>query len=109
VPGRVDGDRSRHAGHQVVESGLHEPLHLDGFVPGQPPGRSDGDLGDVDEPAVAVALLGTTPLEVQEPHVDVELCLGIRLDPEQESKLAYWYAVAQSEVTNLNYELAGVA
>ena len=34
---------------------------------------------------------------------------SLRLDPEQESKLAYWYAVAQSEVTNLNYELAGVA
>ena len=32
-----------------------------------------------------------------------------RLDPEQESKLAYWYAVAQNEVANMNYELAGVA
>jgi hypothetical protein len=35
-----------------------------------------------------------------------------RLDPEQESKLAYWYAVAQSEVANLHlqsHELAGVA
>ncbi|HZP16679.1 MAG TPA: hypothetical protein VFB00_01845 [Terriglobales bacterium] len=30
-----------------------------------------------------------------------------RLDPEQESKLAYWYAVAQSELASL--ELAGVA
>jgi hypothetical protein len=30
-----------------------------------------------------------------------------RLDPEQESKLAYWYAVAQSELAT--YELAGVA
>jgi len=34
---------------------------------------------------------------------------SFRLDPEQESKLAYWYAVAQSEVANMNYELAGVA
>ena len=34
---------------------------------------------------------------------------SFHLDPEQESKLAYWYAVAQSEATNLNYELAGVA
>lgn len=37
---------------------------------------------------------------------------SFRLDPEQESKLAYWYAVAQSELANLNtsnYELAGVA
>ncbi len=35
-----------------------------------------------------------------------------RLDPEQESKLSYWYAVAQSEVSNLhfqNLDLAGVA
>jgi hypothetical protein len=32
-----------------------------------------------------------------------------RLDPEQESKLAYWYTVAQAELTHLNYELAGVA
>lgn len=30
-----------------------------------------------------------------------------RLDQEQESKLAYWYAVAQSELTTLT--LAGVA
>ena len=34
---------------------------------------------------------------------------SFRLDPEQESKLAYWYSIAQSEVANLNYELAGVA
>ena len=37
---------------------------------------------------------------------------SFRLEPEQESKLAYWYAVAQSELSNLhqqNYELAGVA
>ena len=34
---------------------------------------------------------------------------SFHLDPEQESKLAYWYAVAQSEVANMNYELAGVA
>lgn len=34
---------------------------------------------------------------------------SLRLDPEQESKLAYWYAVAQNEIANLNYELAGVA
>jgi hypothetical protein len=34
---------------------------------------------------------------------------NFRLDPEQESKLAYWYTIAQSEVANLNYELAGVA
>jgi hypothetical protein len=34
---------------------------------------------------------------------------SFRLDPEQESKLAYWYTVAQSEVANMNYELAGVA
>lgn len=33
-----------------------------------------------------------------------------RLDPEQESKLEYWYAVAQNELANLGtYELAGVA
>ena len=35
-----------------------------------------------------------------------------RLDLEQESKLAYWYAVAQSELANLdaaNCQLAGVA
>lgn len=30
-----------------------------------------------------------------------------RLDQEQESKLAYWYAIAQSELATLN--LAGVA
>jgi len=37
---------------------------------------------------------------------------SFRLDPEQESKLSYWYAVAQSEVANLhlqNFDLAGVA
>ena len=34
----------------------------------------------------------------------------LRLDPEQESKLEYWYAVAQNELANLGtYELAGVA
>ena len=32
-----------------------------------------------------------------------------RLDPEQESKLAYWYAVAQNELSSLNFELSGVA
>ena len=33
-----------------------------------------------------------------------------RLDAEQESKLAYWYAVAENELANLGaYELAGVA
>jgi len=33
-----------------------------------------------------------------------------RLDAEQESKLAYWYTVAQNELANLGtYELAGVA
>ncbi len=34
---------------------------------------------------------------------------SLRLDPEQESKLAYWYTVAQNEIANLNLELAGVA
>jgi len=37
---------------------------------------------------------------------------SFRIDQEQESKLAYWYAVAQSELANLhlqNHELAGVA
>lgn len=35
---------------------------------------------------------------------------SLRLDPEQESKLAYWYTVAQSEIANLGTcELAGVA
>ncbi len=35
---------------------------------------------------------------------------SLRLDPEQESKLAYWYTVAQSELANLGTcELAGVA
>ena len=35
---------------------------------------------------------------------------SFRLDPEQESKLEYWYAVAQNELANLGtYELAGVA
>jgi len=34
---------------------------------------------------------------------------SLRLDPEPESKLAYWYTVAQNEVANLNFELAGVA
>ncbi len=34
---------------------------------------------------------------------------SLRLDPEQESKLAYWYAVAQNEIANLTCELAGVA
>jgi hypothetical protein len=35
---------------------------------------------------------------------------SFRLDPEQESKLAYWYTVAQSEIANLGAcELAGVA
>ena len=34
---------------------------------------------------------------------------SFRFDPEQESKLSYWYAVAQSEVANLSHEFAGVA
>ena len=37
---------------------------------------------------------------------------SFRLDPEQESKLAYWYAIAQSEVARLDgmsHQLAGVA
>jgi hypothetical protein len=35
---------------------------------------------------------------------------SFRLDPEQESKLEYWYTVAQNELANLGtYELAGVA
>jgi len=34
---------------------------------------------------------------------------SLRLDPEQESKLAYWYAVAKSEIANLGCDLAGVA
>lgn len=36
---------------------------------------------------------------------------SFRLEPEQESKLAYWYAIAQSELANINmtYQLAGVA
>jgi len=37
---------------------------------------------------------------------------SFRLDPEQESKLSYWYAVAQSELASLdahNLNLAGVA
>jgi hypothetical protein len=34
---------------------------------------------------------------------------SFRLDPEQESKLAHWYAAAQTELANLKYELAGVA
>ena len=35
---------------------------------------------------------------------------SLRLDPEQETKLAYWYTVAQSEIANLGTcELAGVA
>jgi hypothetical protein len=37
---------------------------------------------------------------------------SLRLDPEQESKLSYWYAVAQSELAGLdthNLDLAGVA
>jgi hypothetical protein len=34
---------------------------------------------------------------------------SLRLDPEQESKLAYWYAVAQNEIANLSCGLAGVA
>jgi hypothetical protein len=34
---------------------------------------------------------------------------SFRLDPEQESKLAYWYAVAQNEIANLSHDLAGVA
>ena len=37
---------------------------------------------------------------------------SFRLDPEQESKLSYWYAVAQNELVNLhlqNHDLAGVA
>jgi hypothetical protein len=34
---------------------------------------------------------------------------SFRLDQDQELKLAYWYAVAQSELTNQNYALAGVA
>ncbi len=34
----------------------------------------------------------------------------LRLDAEQESKLAYWYTVAENEIANLGaYELAGVA
>ena len=41
-------------------------------------------------------------------RAETSLCL----DPEQESKLSYWYAVAQSELASLdtyNLELAGVA
>jgi hypothetical protein len=38
-------------------------------------------------------------------RAETNLCL----DPERESKLAYWYAVAQNEMANSNYELAGVA
>ena len=36
---------------------------------------------------------------------------SLRLDPEQASKLAYWYHVAQSELADLEVscELAGVA
>ena len=35
---------------------------------------------------------------------------SFRLDPEQETKLAYWYTVAQSELSNLGTrEHAGVA
>jgi hypothetical protein len=37
---------------------------------------------------------------------------SFRLDPEQESKVSYWYAVAQSELAGLevqNLNLAGVA
>ena len=34
---------------------------------------------------------------------------SFRLEPEQASKLAHLYAVAQSELANLNYNLAGVA
>ena len=34
---------------------------------------------------------------------------SLRVDPEQESKLAYWYCVAQAEMANSGYELAGVA
>lgn len=36
---------------------------------------------------------------------------SLRLGPEQESKLAYWYNVAQTELAHLDagYELAGVA
>ena len=37
---------------------------------------------------------------------------SFRLDPEQESKLSYWYTVAQSELAGLevhNTDLAGVA
>ena len=32
-----------------------------------------------------------------------------RLEPEQQSKLAYWYAIAQCELANLNHELVGAA
>jgi hypothetical protein len=36
---------------------------------------------------------------------------SFRLEPEQESKLAYWYAVAQSELAHFDgpTQLAGVA
>lgn len=34
---------------------------------------------------------------------------SLRPDPDQDSKLAYWYAVAQNELASANYELAGVA
>ena len=37
---------------------------------------------------------------------------SFRLEPEQESKLAYWYAIAQSELARLEaatHQLAGVA
>jgi len=35
---------------------------------------------------------------------------SFRLDAEQESKLAYWYTVAQNEIASLGIcELAGVA
>jgi len=37
---------------------------------------------------------------------------SFRLEPEQESKLAYWYAVARTELAKLDgmtHQLAGVA
>ena len=35
--------------------------------------------------------------------------ISLRFDPDQDSKLAYWYAVAQNELASASYELAGVA
>ena len=79
---------------QVPEEGQHETVLMDGNT-GQ--GRKTMYNGTLIDELIATV-----------EHTETSL----RVDQEQESKLAYWYAVTQSELAKLhlqNHELAGVA